>query len=66
MRKKKKIGKIDPFDILIYGKALKSNSFQTELGIYTIRIAELDGFVYFHKMRNGEILENVKVGKVLD
>lgn len=58
-----KKNKMDPMDYVRYGKLLKVNNFQTPFGFYTIRIVEYEGYVYFHKMRGGKVLEVIKVGK---
>lgn len=58
-----KKNKIDPLDYIRYGKLIKTNNFNTPLGMYTIRIVDYEGYIYFHKMRGGEVVEILKVGK---
>lgn len=55
--------KIDPLNYIRYGKILKTNNFNTPLGMYTIRIVDYEGYIYFHKMRGGEVVEILKIGK---
>lgn len=51
-------------ELLWYGRILKSNTFGTERGVYTIRIIEYRDELYFHKMRDGEVLEVVNLNKL--
>ena len=44
-------------DLLRYGEILKKNNFQTERGYYTIRLIRYDDAIYFHKMKDGKIVE---------
>lgn len=44
-------------DLLHYGEILKKNNFQTERGYYTIRLIRYEGAIYFHKMKDGKIVE---------
>lgn len=45
------------YDLLRYGKILKANSFSTDRGYYTIRIIEYKMAIYFHKMKDGKVVE---------
>lgn len=58
-----KKNKTDPLDYIRYGKLIKTNNFNTTLGMYTIRIVDYEGYIYFHKMRGGEVVEILKIGK---
>lgn len=50
-------------ELLHYGERLKENSFETERGIYTIRLIKYNGDIYFHKMKNGEVVEIKNLSK---
>ena len=43
------------------GILIKSNTFDTAKGCYTIRIISYKGNLYFHKMLNGNIVELVNL-----
>ena len=43
--------------LMRYGTIVKVNSFQTENGLYTIRIIKWGDEIYFHKMKNGVVVE---------
>lgn len=43
--------------ILRYGDVLKTYTFDTESGCYTIRIIRYDNDLYIHKMLNGVVIE---------
>lgn len=47
--------------LLKYGEVLKKNDFQTGRGFYTIRIIRVDGDLYFHKMKDGDVVEIMKL-----
>lgn len=49
------------WDMMRYGEILKANTFDTARGCYTIRIIAYNDFLYFHKMKNGEIVEVVRL-----
>lgn len=53
--------KVRNSELLRYGDYLKVNNFQTPLGYYTIRIIQYNGNVYFHKMKNGQVVEITKL-----
>lgn len=59
--KVKKISKSE--ELLHYAERLKENSFETERGIYTIRLIKYNGDIYFHKMKNGEVVEIINLSK---
>lgn len=55
----------DAHEVLLrYGKYLVDNTFDTKLGTYRVRMIQYEGYIYFHKMRNGELLELKKLAKV--
>ena len=39
------------------GRVLKENHFETARGWYTIRIIALDGRLFFHKSKDGQVVE---------
>lgn len=43
------------------GTIIKSNTFDTAKGCYTIRIILYKGNLYFHKMLNGSVVEIVNL-----
>lgn len=47
--------------LMRYGHIIKENTFDTTKGVYTVRIIYLYGDFYFHKMRNGAVVEIVKL-----
>ena len=47
--------------MLQYGLIIKTNSFDTVKGCYTIRIIQYKGNLYFHKMLNGSVVEIVNL-----
>lgn len=51
-------------NILRYGKILLVNNFNTERAIYTIRIILFEGKLFFHKMKNGELVELHNLDKI--
>ncbi len=53
--------KVRSKELLRYGKIYKQNSFETNRGIYTIRLIKYEGYFYFHKMKNGETVEIKKL-----
>ena len=53
--------KVGSKELLRYGKIYKQNSFETNRGIYTIRLIKYEGYFYFHKMKNGETVEIKKL-----
>lgn len=46
------------------GLIIKSNTFDTAKGCYTIRIVSYKGDLYFHKMLNGKVVELVNLSKL--
>ena len=46
------------------GLIIKSNTFDTAKGCYTIRIIAYNGELYFHKMLNGKVVELVNLSKL--
>lgn len=44
-------------DLLQYGEILKRNNFATYRGYYTIRLIRYEGAIYFHKMKDGKVVE---------
>lgn len=46
------------------GLIIKSNTFDTAKGCYTIRIIAYNGALYFHKMLNGKVVELVNLSKL--
>lgn len=53
--------KIKSSDLLKYGEIVKVNTFKTERGIYTIRIIRYENVLFFHKMKNGSVVEIKKL-----
>ena len=60
----KKLRKDTHENLLRYGNYLVDNTFDTKLGTYRVRMIQYEGYLYFHKMRNGELLELKKLAKV--
>lgn len=46
------------------GLIIKSNTFDTAKGCYTIRIINYKGDLYFHKMLNGNVVELINLNKL--
>lgn len=46
------------------GLIIKSNTFDTAKGCYTIRIIAYKDDLYFHKMLNGKVVELVNLSKL--
>lgn len=46
------------------GLIVKSNTFDTAKGCYTIRIVNYKGDLYFHKMLNGNVVELINLSKL--
>lgn len=44
-------------ELLRYGEILKRNNFATDRGYYTIRLIRYEGAIYFHKMKDGKVVE---------
>ena len=53
--------KVSESTLLRYGSVLKSNSFTTSRGFYTIRIISYDNKLYFHKMKDGNLVELINL-----
>lgn len=53
--------KVTSSDLMRYGKLYKQNTFETNRGVYTIRLIKYGVFFYFHKMKNGEVVEIKKL-----
>lgn len=49
------------YRMLLEGKILKTNNFDTKKGYYTIRIVEYKDELYFHKMLNGRVVEVINL-----
>lgn len=47
--------------LLRYGTVIKRNDFNTVRGYYTIRIIKWEGALYFHKMKEGVVVEIKKL-----
>lgn len=60
--------KVASKDLLRYGKILKANTFETARGIYTIRLIKYMGNIFFHKMKDGNLVEikNLSKGEIKD
>lgn len=54
--------------LLRYGEILKANTFETIRGVYTIRIIKYKNQMFFHKMKNGSVVEikNLSKGEIKD
>lgn len=52
------------FEKASLGRLLKSNSFDTSRGRYRIDIREHEGYIYFFKYRDGELLECCNLNKI--
>lgn len=44
-------------ELLWYGKVIKENTFDTARGVYTIRIIRRGSELFWHKMKNGVVVE---------
>ena len=53
--------KLSGHTLLRYGTVLKSNNFTTSRGFYTIRIISYEGQLYFHKMKDGNLVELINL-----
>ena len=53
---------IDLIVVLRYGEYLVDNTFNTDRGIYRIRIIEDENEFGFHKMKNGEVVGVKSIG----
>lgn len=53
--------KVSESTLLRYGSVLKSNNFSTSRGLYTIRIISYEGQLYFHKMKDGNLVELINL-----
>ena len=53
--------KVSESALLIYGSVLKSNNFTTSRGFYTIRIISYEGQLYFHKTKDGNLVELINL-----
>ena len=53
--------KVSNAELLHYGELVKRNSFETIRGYYTIRIIKYKNSLYFHKMKNGQVVEIKKL-----
>ena len=47
------------------GTVITNNTFDTDRGCYTIRIVEYGGCIYYHKMRNGAMLELKNITQII-
>nr|DAJ94273.1 MAG TPA: Herpesvirus glycoprotein H C-terminal domain [Caudoviricetes sp.] len=54
--------------LLRYGEIVKMNTFETIRGVYTIRIIKYKNQLFFHKMKNGSVVEikNLSKGEIKD
>lgn len=50
-------------ELLRYGVLLKENSFGTERGLYTIRLIKHKNDIFFHKMKDGDVVEIKNLSK---
>lgn len=55
--------KVKSEDLLRYGEIVKANTFDTSRGCYTIRIIYYQNELFFHKMKNGSVVEIKKLIK---
>lgn len=53
--------KVTSSDLMRYGNLCKQNTFETNCGVYTIRLIKYGGSFYFHTMKNGEVVEIKKI-----
>lgn len=49
------------YRMLLEGRILKTNNFDTKKGYYTIRIVEYKDELYFHKMLSGRVVEVINL-----
>jgi len=49
--------------LLRYGKILKVNNFSTDRGYYTIRLIQYNDNIFFHKMKDGNLVEIKNLSK---
>ena len=53
--------KVSESTLLRYGSVLKINNFTTYRGFYTLRIISYEGQLYFHKMKDGNLVELINL-----
>ncbi len=53
--------KVSESTLLRYGTVLKCNNFTTPRGFYTIRIVSYESQLYFHKMKDGNLVELINL-----
>lgn len=59
----KATSKVKSKDLLRYGNILKVNTFETVRGIYTIRLIKYEDNIFFHKMKDGNLVEIKNLSK---
>lgn len=53
--------KVSESTLLRYGSVLKSNNFSTPRGFYILRIISYEGKLYFHKTKDGNLVELINL-----
>ena len=59
----KATSKVKSKDLLRYGVILKVNTFETSRGIYTIHLIKYENNIFFHKMKDGNLVELKNLSK---
>ena len=54
----------NPSEVTAYGVCIKQNTFITPLGVYLVRIFKFKGYLVFHKMRDGHVVECSLLDKI--
>lgn len=55
--------KVTSENLLRYGTILKVNNFSTDRGYYTIRLIKYENNIFFHKMKDGNLVELKNLSK---
>lgn len=55
--------KVSSENLLRYGTILKVNNFVTDRGYYTIRLIRYEDNIFFHKMKDGKLVELKNLSK---
>lgn len=54
----------NPAEVTAHGTCIKQNTFVTKLGTYLVRIFKYKGYIVFHKMRDGHVVECSLLAKI--
>ena len=55
--------KVKSVELLKHGSTIKENTFETYKGKYTIKLILYNENIYFHKMKNGVVVEIKNLSK---